>query len=79
MSSKRLDMSSNQTASPSEILQMRRALDKLRALEWTEEEQRILDEFEDFRRQHPIDFSSFTDEDDEAAAGQTAPKPIRRE
>ena len=42
---------------------MLRALHNLRALQWTPEEERILDEFEEFRRQHPIDFSSLTEEE----------------
>ena len=43
--------------------QMRQALQKLRAIQWTPEEERILDEFEEFQRQHPIDFSSLTEEE----------------
>ncbi len=42
---------------------MLRSLQKLEATQWTPEEERILDEFEEFRRQHPIDFSSLTEEE----------------
>ena len=42
---------------------MLKALQKLRSLERTPEEERILDEFEEFRQQHPIDFSSLSHED----------------
>ncbi len=35
-------------------LRMLAALDEIRAIEWTEEERKALDEFEDFRRQHPF-------------------------
>jgi len=46
-----------------EAQQQMRALQELKAIQWTPEEERILDEFEEFRRQHPIDFSSLTDEE----------------
>ncbi|HEX9941176.1 MAG TPA: hypothetical protein VGG03_04110 [Thermoanaerobaculia bacterium] len=42
---------------------MLRALERLRTVQRTPEEERILDEFEEFRRQHPIDFSSLTEEE----------------
>ena len=41
---------------------MLRSLEKLRALELTPEEERILDEFDEFRQQHPIDLSSLAEE-----------------
>jgi len=38
--------------------QMLQFLQRLRTLQRTPEEERILDEFDEFRRQHPIDFTS---------------------
>jgi uncharacterized protein (DUF433 family) len=43
---------------------------KLRSLQWTPEEEQILDEFEEFRHHHPIDFSSLSEENDEASGGE---------
>jgi hypothetical protein len=37
------------------------ALDELRTLQRTEEEERVLDEFEQFRQEHPFNLSSLTD------------------
>jgi hypothetical protein len=47
--------------------QMLAALKKLREFQPTPEEERVLDEFDEFQRQHPINFSSLeiTEEDDE--------------
>ena len=42
---------------------MMRSLERLRALQLTPEEERILNEFEEFRQQHPIDFSSLAEEE----------------
>ncbi len=39
------------------------ALAELRAVPLTPEEEDVLDRFEAFRREHPIQFSSLTDED----------------
>ncbi len=43
--------------------QMLQALHRLKTRKWTPEEVQILDEFEEFRRQHPIDFSSLVEEE----------------
>lgn len=43
--------------------QARAALAELRSVELTSEEKEILDQFEDFRREHPFRLSSLTDED----------------
>jgi hypothetical protein len=40
-----------------------RVVQELRASKLTDEEDRILDEFEEFRQQHPIDFSSLSEEE----------------
>jgi hypothetical protein len=47
--------------------QMLAALEKLREFQPTPEEERVIDEFEEFQRQHPINFSSLeiTEEDDD--------------
>src|SRR3954451_25209304 len=47
--------------------QMLAALEKLREFQPTPEEERVMDEFEEFQRQHPINFSSLeiTEEDDD--------------
>ncbi|HEV2855735.1 MAG TPA: hypothetical protein VHC97_23310 [Thermoanaerobaculia bacterium] len=37
-------------------------LDELRTLQRTDEEERVLDEFEQFRQEHPFNLSSLTDE-----------------
>jgi hypothetical protein len=42
---------------------MLQALHELRALQLTPEEARILDEFEEFRQQHPINLSSLVEEE----------------
>ena len=42
--------------------QARVALAELRSVELTPEEKEILDQFEDFRREHPFRLSSLTDE-----------------
>ncbi|HEY0510497.1 MAG TPA: hypothetical protein VGH73_01250 [Thermoanaerobaculia bacterium] len=42
---------------------MLRVLQDLRGQERNAEEERVLDEFEEFRRQHPIDLSSLSDEE----------------
>lgn len=42
---------------------MLRVLRKLRTMKRTPEEERILDEFDEFQRQHPIDFSSLPEEE----------------
>jgi hypothetical protein len=42
---------------------MRDALEALRAFKPTEEEERVLGEFEEFRQRHPFDLSSLVDED----------------
>jgi DNA replication initiation complex subunit (GINS family) len=47
---------------------MRQALQMLKELHLTPEEERILDEFEEFQRQHPISFSSLIEEEEEEAA-----------
>lgn len=39
------------------------ALAELKALRLTPEEVRVLDDFEEFQQQHPINFSSLVDED----------------
>ncbi|HEY0553331.1 MAG TPA: hypothetical protein VGG20_03640 [Thermoanaerobaculia bacterium] len=39
------------------------ALEELKALKLTPEEERILDEFEEFQQQHPINLSSLGEED----------------
>lgn len=38
------------------------ALDELRTLQRTEEEERLLDEFDQFRQEHPFNLSSLKDE-----------------
>lgn len=43
--------------------QARVALAELRSVELTPEEKEVLDQFEDFRREHPFHLSSLTDED----------------
>ncbi len=43
--------------------QMLQALHRLKTRKWTPEEMRILDEFEEFRRQQPVDFSSLAGEE----------------
>jgi hypothetical protein len=40
-----------------------RVVKELRAFKPTPEEERVLDEFEEFRRRHPISFSSLSDEE----------------
>jgi hypothetical protein len=42
---------------------MLQVVQELRASKLTDEEDRILDEFEEFRQQHPIDFSSLSEEE----------------
>ena len=39
------------------------ALNELRTLQLTPEEERVLEEFEEFRRIHPIDLSSLPEDD----------------
>jgi hypothetical protein len=43
---------------------MLRALQELKNLQLTPEEERVLDEFDEFQRQHPINFSSLVEEDE---------------
>jgi hypothetical protein len=43
--------------------QMLQALQKLRTIQWTPEEQQIFEEFDEFRRQHPIDFTSLPEDE----------------
>jgi len=57
-------------ASPSEAQvldetrqEMLRVVQKLRAFKPTPEEERVVDEFEEFRRQYPINFSSLSEEE----------------
>jgi hypothetical protein len=57
-------------ASPSEAQEldetrqeMLRVVQKLRAFKPTPEEERVVDEFEEFQRQHPINFSSLSEEE----------------
>jgi hypothetical protein len=38
-------------------------VEELRAFKPTPEEERVLDEFEEFQRQHPINFSSLSEEE----------------
>jgi RNase adaptor protein for sRNA GlmZ degradation len=44
---------------------MWKALQMLKELQLTPEEERILDEFEEFRRLHPFNLSSLIEEDEE--------------
>lgn len=53
----------NQGAYPAGQQQSLAALAELRSTQLTPEERQVLDEFESFRRDHPIRFSSLTDED----------------
>ena len=57
-------------ASPSETQEldetrqeMLRVVQKLRTFKPTPEEDRVVDEFEEFQRQHPINFSSLSEEE----------------
>jgi hypothetical protein len=43
---------------------MMKALQELRDLELTPDEERVLDEFDEFQRQHPINFSSLVEEEE---------------
>ena len=43
--------------------EMLRVVEELRAFKPTAEEERVLDEFEEFQRQHPINFSSLSEEE----------------
>jgi RNase adaptor protein for sRNA GlmZ degradation len=63
--------------------QMLAALRKLRDFQLTPEEERVLDEFEEFQRQHPISFSSLDlesieDEERQAAIRSVALKSAAR-
>ena len=42
---------------------MLNALQELRELQLTPDEERVLDEFDEFQRQHPINFSSLIEEE----------------
>jgi hypothetical protein len=53
----------NRSTYPAEQQQALAALAELRSVQLTSEEKQILDEFESFRRDNPIRFSSLTDED----------------
>lgn len=43
--------------------EMLRVVQKLRAFKPTPEEDRVVEEFEEFQRQHPINFSSLSEEE----------------
>ncbi|PYQ62363.1 MAG: hypothetical protein DMF53_13155 [Acidobacteria bacterium] len=43
--------------------EMLRVVQKLRTFKPTPEEDRVVDEFEEFQRQHPINFSSLSEEE----------------
>jgi hypothetical protein len=43
--------------------EMLQVVQKLRAFKPTPEEERVVDEFEEFQRQHPINFSSLSEEE----------------
>lgn len=43
---------------------MLKALQELQELQLTPEEERVLDEFDEFQRQHPINFSSLVEEEE---------------
>ena len=53
----------NQEARSTGQQQALAALAELRSVQLTPEERQVLDEFESFRRDHPIRFSSLIDED----------------
>lgn len=53
----------NRSNHPTGQQQALAALAELRSVPLTPEEKQILEEFESFRRDHPIRFSSLTDED----------------
>jgi hypothetical protein len=61
--------------------QMLAALKRLRDLQLTPEEERVLDEFDEFQRQHPIKFSSpelIEEEERQAAIRLTGLKSATR-
>ncbi len=53
----------NRSIYPAGQQQALAALAELRSVPLTPEEKQVLDDFESFRRDHPIRFSSLTDED----------------
>ena len=56
--------SSSEASSPNERQRATlRAIQEIRSFQRTPEEEQILDDFDEFRRQHPVNFSSLTEED----------------
>jgi len=60
----------------SESQDMLQALQELKNLQLTPEEERVLDEFDEFQRQHPINFSNLVEEKSlSLTAGKTPALP----
>jgi hypothetical protein len=57
----------------SESQDMLLALQELKNLQLTPEEERVLDEFDEFQRQHPINFSSLVEEESLSLTAEKTP------